>query len=384
MQLSFDWYLLIIVLGIFQALFLSVLILQKARRSDSRFRYLSLFIFSLAIVLTEVFLDYSGYMLQVVRIDKFSFPFQFLIAPSLYLFIRSSLYPGRLNKVWIHFIPFFLIVIYFVLYYVQDAGFKYNLHVREHGLDLEQIPTDHQPFYDPFHLHPYFHYLVFAQLSVYAFLLWTVISKKYREASLKVFNHAGSYINQYRNLFFYYLFALLFMAYLVIRYFQMGDFIFSLYLTCILYLISINISFRSLQDYLRNRQSAKYASSTLDQPDKESILEKIRQVAEKEDFFCSWNASLEELASRIKESRHNVSQVINELLGKSFFEYLADLRIDKSKALLSDPKYHNLTIDEISFMVGYNSRSAFNRVFKSISGTTPAEFRKVHMPGMTP
>jgi AraC-like DNA-binding protein len=166
------------------------------------------------------------------------------------------------------------------------------------------------------------------------------------------------------------------MAFLVISFFRMGDFIFSLYLTGILYLISINISYRSLNNYFRNRQSAKYARSNLDQEGKGSILEKLREVAEKEDFYCSGNASLEDLASRIKESRHNVSQVINELLGKSFFEYMAELRISKSRSLLTDPRYHNLTIDEISFMVGYNSRSAFNRVFKSIVGTTPAEYRK--------
>ena len=107
-----------------------------------------------------------------------------------------------------------------------------------------------------------------------------------------------------------------------------------------------------------------------------SILEKVRQVIEDEDFYCHGNASLEELSRRIKESRHSVSQVINELLGKSFFEYLAEQRISKSRSLLSDPKYQNITIDEISFMVGYNSRSAFNRVFKSITGTTPDKYRK--------
>ena len=64
------------------------------------------------------------------------------------------------------------------------------------------------------------------------------------------------------------------------------------------------------------------------------------------------------------------------MLGKSFFEYLAEQRIKKSRMLLSDPKFQNITIDEISFMVGYNSRSAFNRVFKSITGTTPDKYRK--------
>ena len=195
-------------------------------------------------------------------------------------------------------------------------------------------------------------------------------------ASLKIFNAEDSYLNQYRNLLFYYLLALAFMAFLLLKYFWMGDFIFSLYLTCIVYLISINISYRSLNKYFQNKQSLKYSSSTLNDSDKISILEKVKLVIEDEDFYCHGSASLEELSKRIKVSRHSVSQVINELLGKSFFEYLAELRISKSKSLLSDPKYLNITIDEISFMVGYNSRSAFNRVFKSTTGTTPDKYRK--------
>ena len=95
LKISFDWYMLFVFLGICQSLLLSVLVYIKGRKSGSRFTFLSLFIFSLFLVLTEVFLDYSGYILSVIQIDKFSFPAQFLIAPSLFLFIRTSLYPNR-------------------------------------------------------------------------------------------------------------------------------------------------------------------------------------------------------------------------------------------------------------------------------------------------
>ena len=95
LKLSFDWYLIFVFLGIFQALLLSVLIYIKGRKSGSRFMFLSLFIFSLCLLLAEVFLDYSGYILNVIQIDKFSHPAQLLLAPSLFLFIRTSLYPNR-------------------------------------------------------------------------------------------------------------------------------------------------------------------------------------------------------------------------------------------------------------------------------------------------
>jgi len=274
------------------------------------------------------------------------------------------------------YIPFVFILLYFSIYFVQDSALKYNLHIDVHGLDLEKLPSDPDTRYDPLKIHAYFHILVFAQLFTYAIFIWRIIQVKYKKASLNVFNTEDTYLNQYRNLLFYYLLALVFMAILLLKYFWMGDFIFSLYLTCIVYLISINISYKSLNKYFQNKQVSKYASSTLNDDDKLFILEKVKQVLEDEDFYCHDNASLEELSRQIKESRHSVSQVINELLGKSFFEYLAEQRINKSRSLLSDPKYQNITIDEISFMVGYNSRSAFNRVFKSITGTTPDKYRK--------
>lgn len=374
-NLSFNWYLLFVLLGIFQALFLSVVICVKSRSSGSRFLYLSLFILSLGIVLTEVFLNYSGYISHIIHLHKFSFPVQFLIAPSLYLFIRKSLFPGRPTSL-AHFLPFLFILLYFSLYYLQEDSIKYNLWIDENGLDLKKVPADPGAKYDPLKLHSYFHFLVFVQLLLYAFLIWREIAMKYRSESVHMFSRKPSYLNRYRNLLIYYLLALLIMAWLVLKYFWLGDFVFSLYLTCILYLITLNISYRSLNEYFRNRQSVKYASSTLNEDEKSAILDRIRQVVEDEAFFCRSNASLDALSGRIKVSKHNVSQVINELLGKSFFEYLAELRINKAKVLLSDPKYHNVTIDEISFMVGYNSRSAFNRVFKSTTGTTPAEFRR--------
>ena len=375
-QLSFNWYLLFVLLGIFQALFLGVVIYVKGRQSGSRFMYLSLLILSLGIILTEVFLNYSGYITRMIHMHKFSFAFQFLIAPSLFLFIHRSLHAKSLKGTWVHFLPFVFFLLYFFLYYLQDGAVKYNLRIEENALDLEKIPLESIGRYDPLKVHEYFHFLVFTQLLLYAFLMWQVVSKKYRAEAISIFNSRRTYLNQYRNLLFYYLLALLIMAWLLFRYFWLGDYVFSLYLTGIIYLISINISYRSLNEYFRNRQSVKYASSTLGEEEKSSILDRIRQVAEDETFYCRGTASLDALSRQIKVSKHSVSQVINEMLGKNFFEYLAELRIQKAKAMLSDPEYQNVTIDEISFLVGYNSRSAFNRVFKSITSTTPAAYRK--------
>jgi len=301
---------------------------------------------------------------------------QFIVAPALYLFIRKSLFPKHPSKTWLHLLPFMIILVYFGLYYLQEDPVKYNLRITENNLDLEKIPYNPEIQFDPLNIHEKFHYLVFAQLLVYALLIALIVVQKYKQESIGFFTIEHSYLTRYRNLLIYYILALFIMCWLVFSYFQLGDYVFSIYLTGIVYLVGFSISFRSLQETYLSRRSAKYASSTLNENEKLVLADSIRKVCEDVLFYCSDSASLDELANKLHESKHHVSQVLNEKMGKSFFAYLADLRITRAKTLLSDPEYQKVTIDEISFMVGYNSRSAFNRVFKSETGQTPAEFRR--------
>jgi YesN/AraC family two-component response regulator len=120
----------------------------------------------------------------------------------------------------------------------------------------------------------------------------------------------------------------------------------------------------------------KYSKSSLSESGKQKILDNIVLELETRHYFSDNLASLSELAKKIGESPHHVSQVMNEKLNKSFFELLGSYRIEEAKRLLSDKKNSKLTVEEISEMVGYNSKTAFNNVFKKITGKTPSEFRK--------
>ena len=94
---------------------------------------------------------------------------------------------------------------------------------------------------------------------------------------------------------------------------------------------------------------------------------------ETEKPFLNPAFSLPELADKMKISVHQLSQIINEGLNKSFFEMTAEYRIEEAKRLLIDQP--NIKIEEIAEQVGYNSKSSFNTAFKKITGKTPSEFR---------
>jgi YesN/AraC family two-component response regulator len=123
----------------------------------------------------------------------------------------------------------------------------------------------------------------------------------------------------------------------------------------------------------------KYRKSSLTESGKMTILDNIIHELKTKHYFSDNLASLSELAKNIGESPHHVSQVINEKLDQSFFELLASYRVEEAKRILLDDKTNKLTVEEISEMVGYNSKTAFNNAFKKITGKTPSEYRKSNL-----
>ena len=120
----------------------------------------------------------------------------------------------------------------------------------------------------------------------------------------------------------------------------------------------------------------KYKKSSLSEENKELVLNKIRKEMEGEKYFANNLASLSDLAKRINESSHHVSQVINEKLNMNFFELLAKYRVEEAKTIIITDKDKKITIEEIADRVGYNSKSAFNNAFKKLTSQTPSEFRE--------
>lgn len=120
----------------------------------------------------------------------------------------------------------------------------------------------------------------------------------------------------------------------------------------------------------------KYKTSTLDQFQKDIIHERIKQVMDQQKLFLQSDLTIEKLAIEIKTNKSYISQVINETENQNFSSFLNDYRIREARRLLLDSEYHNLTIESIARMVGFNSKSAFNNAFKKFTGLTPSFFIK--------
>lgn len=80
-----------------------------------------------------------------------------------------------------------------------------------------------------------------------------------------------------------------------------------------------------------------------------------------------------DICERFNYSRSYLSHEFKILTGKSFKEYLFDVRLEKAKRLL---RYSNLSVTEIAFSVGFSDASYFSNVFKIKVGKSPLAYRK--------
>lgn len=73
----------------------------------------------------------------------------------------------------------------------------------------------------------------------------------------------------------------------------------------------------------------------------------------------------------------NLSKAMNVVLGKSFFDLVNGLRIEKSQALLKQKKQLGLTLETIAEQCGFNSQYTFCRAFKKNLGVSTSEWLKL-------
>ncbi len=120
----------------------------------------------------------------------------------------------------------------------------------------------------------------------------------------------------------------------------------------------------------------KYKKSGLDDNSASEIKNKLLGLMEKEKPYLNSELTLNGLSELMKVTSHNLSEVINSKLGKTYYDFINEYRVEEFKKKLEDPSSMNYNLVSIAFESGFNSKTSFNTIFKRITGQTPSEYRK--------
>ncbi len=83
--------------------------------------------------------------------------------------------------------------------------------------------------------------------------------------------------------------------------------------------------------------------------------------------------SLTQLMAIFGVSSTYLCNIFRSFSGKSFVEYLTQLRIETAQKLMED--YPDMPLKDVAELVSYTDRHYFTKVFKAITGKTPTEYR---------
>lgn len=101
----------------------------------------------------------------------------------------------------------------------------------------------------------------------------------------------------------------------------------------------------------------------------------LKQYMTEKEPFLDPSLTIQELANQISIPVRDLSILINHHIDQHFFDFVNEYRIQKAMQILRDQSKNQLTVLEILYEVGFNSKSSFNTSFKKYTNLTPTAYR---------
>lgn len=378
LPLKIDLFAIIMLLGVVQGFFLAFFFLTHQKGNKVAHRYLGLFLFAMAFSITEVLMGYTNYTFQTLYLVDMAEPLNFTVAPLSFLYIQTYITERFTKTQLLHFIPFFAYLIYMsVLFYPLPDTYHYNSYLYAFHPDMATVPCDYSEKEWYYFFKHHVNELMFAHMVIYLIASFYVVISAFRQENLPLAATQNPKLSWARKQVIS--LASIVIIFLVVKrtfIHDLGDHILAGHITLIIYAISFTVISRSRFFHEEQTKTGKkYEKSSLTTDIQDNILLKLTELMDTQKPFLNDSFSLPVLAKMLAVSPHHLSQILNEKLGQSFFDYTAAYRIREAQQLLSSPENAHIKIEEIAEMVGYNSKSAFNTSFKKIVGQTPSQFR---------
>jgi len=303
----------------------------------------------------------------------------FFKMPLLFLYIQSVVYSDfKIKKIHLlHLIPWVLnLLVLTPRYFAVDFDTKWAFLSAIDGRETIEIRTSY--------------ILVHIQIVVY-FIMSFILIKKYKNLLLEnysnasLFNHKWlfqlvllfsieAFIATFKNVFlFMHLETFLFYTQLTTGFIALG-------FMCWIVLKAMHSPeiFRGINSNLQLVKSIFQEDQHMREKDSiespEIVALKNYMLEEKP--YLNASLTIYDLSKEINMNVRDLSLLINHDLNQHFFDFVNEYRIEKAMKVLQDPDKSDLTILEILYDVGFNSKSSFNTAFKKHTQVTPTVYRR--------
>ena len=314
------------------------------------------------------------------NLGMFRTTFAFLQIPVFYLYIISVCYSDfKLKpKYLLHLLPFLIVnLVLLPRFYTVDAASKMSfIQNRQNMIEFQFI-----------------HILIHLQMVLYIIAVFRVLRKSKK---LYLENYAGKNISSYNWLFqFTVVLSILYAVALlknilkfsdyqnVSEWIKIGLFVSSLFIFCWYLFKALNNPdlFRNIDSKLKlvseivSEEKSSNQSMGDEKEYNEELLKLKKYMVEKRPFLNS-SLTIQDVSNDIEIPVRDLSLLINHQLGQHFYDFVNAYRIESAKDILKDTSKSKVTILEILYEVGFNSKSSFNTAFKKHTGNTPTSYRK--------
>jgi len=359
--------------GVLAALIIAILLVVEKSNSNQANRVLAVLLILSSLTLINLIIDFTG--LNYINRNLFFLPLRYTLAigPLLYFYVRFSLFPSHRFK---------LIDAFHLVLPLAQACFYLWLGFRGYAFKTKIWLNIIRPYGE-------WEDIAFTLGLPFYLVLSFLLIRNYKQLNPNA-KHQLRWMNRLLLIIIFvitvnliyeaidYSFTLGFAPNWCCPswYFAPQMFFFGLLLFWMAFNGYIHIRFMRLSNAKPESKSKRKETYNLQETQITELGEKLEYLMLEEQPFLNPDLSLASLAGELAISTKALSLVINETQAKSYNDYVNHYRIEYLKQQFLNPESKSISLLELAFDAGFNSKATFNRVFKQMTGLTPSEYRK--------
>lgn len=365
-QLELDALALLLLLSVAYGLLLVILLVFKGPHSTSAKYWLAGFILIYCLGALNLLFSRTGVLVSAPHLMYVVSPLAILVGPIILQYVslltfNKSIFNSLAGVT--HILPFVIGVMGFLPFYLQTEAEKI------HGPPQFLVP----PF------------LLFAYVqATLLFYMWKAnqLLVRFNVVVLDNYSSIRNVDMRWLKLIIMLVIARIIygtLVWSVAKYFHLSSFTTENLFTSIVIIIVMLLSYLGvvhpdrIPQSLVLRSDDKYQKSSIDEGQAYIQSKKLQALMEEQKLYLESGLTLQQLAQSLAITPHHLSQLLNNFVGQSFYDYVNEFRVTFAKAMLLDNTH---CVIEVAYASGFNNKTSFYNAFRQSVGDTPVAWLK--------